>query len=278
MSQPSHLDSSTDFDPLAAFEQEIAEAATEVPESVPAPRAVAPPPPAPKPNRMELAEAEIVKLRSEVAILVRVISDISAQLRRADQHHATPTVGLHRETAAGLHRETAALAVKFPVLPWKSVGAAIAGVIAGLALGITAWRLMTTISVPEPPPIAAEPAPEAPPEAPPQTMSSLPPPAPAPAPAPVKAAAVIPIRDDPPPRTEPRRYVGSLSIDASPGGEVFVDRQHAGQTPLRLDNLRAGSHLIWIERDGYRRWTRVVQVPADQISRVFADLESNAPR
>jgi hypothetical protein len=220
---------------------------------------------------MELAEAEIVKLRSEVAILVGVISDISAQLRRVDQHHDMPT--------AGQRKETAALAVRFRLLPWKSVGAAIAGVVAGLVLGITAWRLMTTISVPEPP-IAAEPAPEpppeAPPEAPPQTMSSLPPLAPAPAP--VKATVVTPIRDDPAPGIARRPYVGSLSIDASPGGDVFVDRKHAGPTPLRLDNLRAGSHLVWIEREGYRRWTKVVQVPADQISRVFADLESIAAR
>ena len=57
-----------------------------------------------------------------------------------------------------------------------------------------------------------------------------------------------------------------------------VDVESAGPTPVRLDNLRAGSHLIWIERDGYRRWTRVVQVPADQISRVFADLEAIADR
>ena len=59
---------------------------------------------------------------------------------------------------------------------------------------------------------------------------------------------------------------------------MFVDRKSAGLTPVRLDNLRAGSHLIWIERDGYRRWTKVVQVPADQVSRVFADLEAIVDR
>ena len=69
------------------------------------------------------------------------------------------------------------------------------------------------------------------------------------------------------------RYVGTLSIDAVPGGEVFINRQPAGHTPLRLENLRAGSHLIWIERDGYRRFTRVVQVNADRINRLSAELE-----
>ena len=70
-----------------------------------------------------------------------------------------------------------------------------------------------------------------------------------------------------PQASEAPRYVGTLSIDASPGGEVFVDRQTAARTPLRLTNLRAGSHLIWIERDGYRRFTRVVQVPSDRVTR-----------
>jgi len=68
-------------------------------------------------------------------------------------------------------------------------------------------------------------------------------------------------------------YVGSLSIDSQPGGEVFLDRESAGHTPLRLTNLKAGSHLIWIERDGYRRFTRVIEVPSDRVTRLFADLE-----
>jgi hypothetical protein len=73
-------------------------------------------------------------------------------------------------------------------------------------------------------------------------------------------------------------YVGTLSIDADPGGDVFVDRESAGHTPLRLANLRAGSHLIWIERAGFRRFTRVVQVPADRITRLSAELEPIASR
>jgi hypothetical protein len=63
-----------------------------------------------------------------------------------------------------------------------------------------------------------------------------------------------------------------------PVGEVFINRQPAGRTPLRLQNLRAGSHLVWIERDGYRRWTRAVQVPADRVTNLSADLEPIAAR
>lgn len=68
-------------------------------------------------------------------------------------------------------------------------------------------------------------------------------------------------------------YVGTLSIDAAPAGEVFINRRVAGRTPLRAENLRVGSHLIWIERDGYRRWTRVVSVAADRVTRVSANLD-----
>jgi hypothetical protein len=81
---------------------------------------------------------------------------------------------------------------------------------------------------------------------------------------------------DPPAATvahSPVTYVGTLSIDADPAGDVFIDRRTAGRTPLRLTNLKAGSHLVWIERDGYQRWTRVVQVPSDRVSRLWADLE-----
>ena len=76
----------------------------------------------------------------------------------------------------------------------------------------------------------------------------------------------------------PIEYVGTLSIDSDPPAEVSIDRKPAGRTPLRAANLKAGSHLIWIERDGYRRFTRVVEVPADRVSRVVADLEPISQR
>ena len=69
------------------------------------------------------------------------------------------------------------------------------------------------------------------------------------------------------------QYVGTLTIDADPAGEAFVNRRPVGRTPVTVENLRAGSHLIWIERAGYRRWTRVVAVPANRVSRVSTELE-----
>ena len=71
-------------------------------------------------------------------------------------------------------------------------------------------------------------------------------------------------------------YVGTLSVDAVPGGgEVFINRKSVGKTPVRVTGLRAGSHLVWIEREGYRLWTRVVSVPADNVTRVSVALEAD---
>jgi hypothetical protein len=69
-------------------------------------------------------------------------------------------------------------------------------------------------------------------------------------------------------------FTGVLAIDSDPsGGVVFVDREHVGETPIRLTRLRAGSHVIWVEHDGYDRWTTAALVPAYKQTRVRAKLE-----
>lgn len=76
----------------------------------------------------------------------------------------------------------------------------------------------------------------------------------------------------------PTTYFGTLSVDAvPPGGEVFINRKSVGKTPVLLQGLRAGSHLVWIEREGYRLFTRVVLVPANKVSRVSVALEPEDP-
>ncbi len=74
-------------------------------------------------------------------------------------------------------------------------------------------------------------------------------------------------------------YVGVLSVVSEPpGGIAFVDGQQVGTTPLQLRRLRAGSHVVRIERDGYDRWTTAVLVPADRETRVSAKLEGARDR
>ncbi|HYE87410.1 MAG TPA: PEGA domain-containing protein [Vicinamibacterales bacterium] len=98
---------------------------------------------------------------------------------------------------------------------------------------------------------------------------------------PVPAVAPPPVRDDSSSARSTARapiYQGTLSIDASPPAQVFINRRPAGRTPLRLSDLKAGSHLVWLQRDGYRRFTRVVTVPADRVTRVSATLDPIASR
>ena len=91
-------------------------------------------------------------------------------------------------------------------------------------------------------------------------------------PAPVELAArVEAVRPAP---TAPIVYRGTLAVAADqPAAEVFINRQRVGVAPVRVANLRAGSHLVWIESEGHRRWTRVVTVPYERVTRVKADLE-----
>jgi hypothetical protein len=75
------------------------------------------------------------------------------------------------------------------------------------------------------------------------------------------------------------RYVGALTVNSEPTGSVvFVDRERVGETPLQLTRLRAGSHVVRIERAGYERWTTAVHVAADQQTRVTAKLQAARDR
>jgi hypothetical protein len=72
-------------------------------------------------------------------------------------------------------------------------------------------------------------------------------------------------------------FVGSLDIESDPpGSSVFIDRKYVGQTPVQLSELRAGSHVVWIVRDGHQRWTASVLVRAETRTHITATLQSNA--
>jgi hypothetical protein len=94
---------------------------------------------------------------------------------------------------------------------------------------------------------------------------------------PAPIVSINTIAPPPPPVTpiiKPSVYRGTLTVDADhPGATVFVNHRNVGQAPVRVKNLRAGAHLVWVESAGCRRWTRVVTVPAEQVTHVSADLE-----
>jgi PEGA domain len=70
-------------------------------------------------------------------------------------------------------------------------------------------------------------------------------------------------------------FVGALDIESDPpGSSVFIDRKYVGQTPIQLSELRAGSHVVWIVRDGHQRWTASVLVRAETRTHITATLQS----
>jgi hypothetical protein len=256
----SHSDR-VDSDPLLAFLSELqaAESALQPVEKTEDPPVVAAldapgPPINPLHERIEKLEqalneatGEVAALRSQVATLVRATRDIDKRVDR--------------------------IGVPVPITnPRRSrTVTAIVGMVFGIALAAWLWSYATSNRNPIVVSAAESPTP-------------VDPPAPVEPNAPVTESPKPAASTNPPQRVEPQPapartdYVGTLSIDASPDGHVLVNGQDRGRTPLRLENLKAGAHLIWIEREGYRRWTKVVDVPAGRISRVFADLEPTASR
>jgi hypothetical protein len=71
-----------------------------------------------------------------------------------------------------------------------------------------------------------------------------------------------------------QRFVGDLGVQSVPSGAaLFINQQRVGETPFQLKGLRAGSHVIRIEQEGYQRWTAAVLVSADKETRVSAELQ-----
>jgi len=72
----------------------------------------------------------------------------------------------------------------------------------------------------------------------------------------------------------PQPSLGTLIIESNPSGAVVsIDRKPAGETPLQLSELPTGSHAVWIEREGYVRWTAGVLVPFGKVTRIQVELQ-----
>jgi hypothetical protein len=70
------------------------------------------------------------------------------------------------------------------------------------------------------------------------------------------------------------RYTGALLVESRPtAANVYVDGKLAGMTPVSLESLDAGEHVVHIEMDGYRRWSRSIRIIAGERNKVTASLE-----
>lgn len=188
-----------------------------------------------------------------------------AEATRARINQLEKTLDRNSKEIAALKSQVATLVGATSNKSSRAVSAIVAGAV-GVGFGAWAWTIMSsTPLVPASPLVTA-------------AAAIVPAPV-AVAEPPIAEPVITPVALVAPDRNVQSRvparvdYVGTLSIDSDPPGDVFIDRQPSGRTPMRAANLRAGSHLVWIERDGYRRFTRVVEVPADRVSRVVAALE-----
>jgi hypothetical protein len=68
-------------------------------------------------------------------------------------------------------------------------------------------------------------------------------------------------------------FTGHLVVDSvPPGATVLINQRPAGTTPLLVRDYRAGSYALWVEREGYERWTAGVLVPANKTTHITATL------
>jgi Protein kinase domain/PEGA domain len=98
-------------------------------------------------------------------------------------------------------------------------------------------------------------------------------------PAPRQAPAASP-RATPRPAPAPEEpqsstvYTGSIYVDSRPrGARVSIDGKAVGVTPLRVSDVRIGSHVVRLELPDHRLWSSTTRVTAGQEQRVTGSLE-----
>jgi hypothetical protein len=70
------------------------------------------------------------------------------------------------------------------------------------------------------------------------------------------------------------QLTGLLFVDSRPrGAQVFVDGRPVGRTPLRVPELRIGSHVVRLELSGHTRWSTSTTIVAGQEARVTGSLD-----
>jgi hypothetical protein len=78
------------------------------------------------------------------------------------------------------------------------------------------------------------------------------------------------------PATPPasQSYTGSIYVDSRPrGASVYVDGKFMGSTPMRIPDVRIGSHVVRLQLPDHGIWTTSARVTAGQETRVTGSLE-----
>jgi serine/threonine protein kinase len=89
------------------------------------------------------------------------------------------------------------------------------------------------------------------------------------------AAAPAPSRASrPAAAASPVTFTGTLFVDSHPqGATVVIDGKPAGKTPLRLSDVRIGTHVVRLELARHRPWYSTARVVAGEEVRVAGSLE-----
>ncbi|HKY21580.1 MAG TPA: PEGA domain-containing protein [Vicinamibacterales bacterium] len=88
-----------------------------------------------------------------------------------------------------------------------------------------------------------------------------------------RAASAAPERSRSASASIPPIFKGHLIVDSEPpGATVLVNQRPVGVTPLDLGPHPTGSYAVWVQHEGYERWTAGVLVPASKVTRVKAEL------
>ena len=72
----------------------------------------------------------------------------------------------------------------------------------------------------------------------------------------------------------PASFTGSIFVDSRPrGARVSIDGRPVGVTPLRVPDVRIGTHVVRLELPDHRIWSTTSTVTSGQESRVTGSLE-----
>ena len=71
-----------------------------------------------------------------------------------------------------------------------------------------------------------------------------------------------------------QQLVGSVNIKSEPSKAiVIVDGKEVGNTPVDIGDLKPGKHLVEIKMDGYKTWSESVEISADKVNKLTAELQ-----
>ena len=74
-------------------------------------------------------------------------------------------------------------------------------------------------------------------------------------------------------KTPPSEVYGTIQVTSTPDAQVSLDGYWKGETPLTIVDVRVGSYVITLSREGYRDLRKTVYVKKDETTRFAGELK-----